>query len=72
MDSSKWDDKLTYVMEPGDMVLFNPWFLHSVSGNLVKLFYINLNVQQANPTEEIAETTEETTPAPQEEQNESA
>ena len=72
MNSSKWDAKLTYVMEPGDMVLFNPWFLHSVSGNLVKLFYINLNVQQANPTEEIAENIEETTPAPQEEENESA
>jgi hypothetical protein len=41
------------------MVLFNPWFLHSVSSTLVKLFYINLNVQQANPTEE-------TNPAPQE------
>lgn len=67
MDLSKWDDKLTYVMEPGDVVLFNPWFLHSVDSGLVKMFYINLNVQQATQTEEVAETTEETTPAPQEE-----
>jgi ectoine hydroxylase-related dioxygenase (phytanoyl-CoA dioxygenase family) len=43
-NKENWNDSATFELNKGDMVMFKPFLWHSISKNIVKVFYLEANV----------------------------
>jgi len=43
-NKENWNDSATFELNAGDMVMFKPFLWHSISKNLVKVFYLEAHV----------------------------